>query len=207
MCSHELWASNTSSRGASKIRVEAISRSDGVVTSSLLPLGAIVLLLSSYLELFQVLVQPVVALLPEAAVPLRPLRDLLQRPRLEPGRPRLPFPAPGDEPGPLQHLQVLGDGREADLERRRQLGHRGLSHGEPGHDGPARGVGQGGERAVQAVDSGRYCHSTLRLDNQSVKYISRRRSVKPMRLARTYGETHEDPSGSTRRVHGGRAPG
>ena len=32
MCSHELCASNTSSRGASKTRVMTISRSDGVVT-------------------------------------------------------------------------------------------------------------------------------------------------------------------------------
>jgi L-fucose mutarotase/ribose pyranase (RbsD/FucU family) len=43
-----------------------ISRSDGVVTSSaLLPLPPIALLLSSSLELLQVLVQPVVALFQE----------------------------------------------------------------------------------------------------------------------------------------------
>jgi len=36
-CSHEVWASNTRSRGASKTRVMTISRSDGVVTVSALP--------------------------------------------------------------------------------------------------------------------------------------------------------------------------
>src|SRR5437899_12702224 len=86
MCSHEVCASNTRSRGASKTRVMTISRSDGVVTVSwLLPLPPIALLLSSTLELVQVLVQSVVALLPEAAVPPGPLGDLLERPRLEPG--------------------------------------------------------------------------------------------------------------------------
>src|SRR6266700_1568621 len=62
-CSHEVCASNTRSRGASNTRVEAISVSEGVVTVSLLPLAAMFLLLS--LELLQVLVEPVVALLPE----------------------------------------------------------------------------------------------------------------------------------------------
>src|SRR5919106_3005943 len=86
MCSHELCASNTRSRGASKARVMTISRSDGVVTvSTLLPLLPIALLLSSSLELVQVLVEPFVALLPEPTVPLGPLRDLLQRSRLEAG--------------------------------------------------------------------------------------------------------------------------
>src|SRR5436190_8074874 len=77
-CSHAVWASNTRSRGASNLRVITISRSDGVVTvSCLLPLPAIALLLSSVLELLQVLVQPVVALLPEPAVLVRPVHDLL----------------------------------------------------------------------------------------------------------------------------------
>src|SRR3989442_10456780 len=71
MCSQEVCASNTRSRGASKTRVMTISRSDGVVTVSwLLPLAPIAILLSSVLELLQVLVQPVVALLPQTAVPL-----------------------------------------------------------------------------------------------------------------------------------------
>src|SRR5439155_18755381 len=106
----------------SKTRVVRISRSDGVVTvSAFLPLVPIALLLSSSLELVQVLAQPVVALFPEPPVSLRPLRDLLERPRLKPGGPPLPLPAPGDQPRPLQHLQVLRDGRHGHLERLRQL--------------------------------------------------------------------------------------
>src|SRR2546428_926514 len=120
MCSHEACASNTRSRGASNTRVMTISRSDGVVTVSwLLPLPPIALLLCSPLEVLQVLVQPVVALLPEVPVPLGPLGNLLERPRLEPGGPPLPLPAPRDQPRPLEHLQVLRDRREAHLERSR----------------------------------------------------------------------------------------
>src|SRR5205823_9699837 len=110
MCSHEVCASNTRSRGASKVRVITISRSDGVVTVSSLPLPPIALLLPSSLELVQVLVQPVVALLPEAAVRRGPLGDLPQRARLEPRRPPLPLPSSRDQPGPLEHLQVLRHG-------------------------------------------------------------------------------------------------
>src|SRR5437867_12900715 len=118
MCSHELWASKTRSRGALKTRVMTISRSDGVVTvSPLLPLSVIAHLLSSSLDLVQVLVQPVVALFPEAPIPLGPLGDLPERPSLEPGGPPLPLPAPRDQPRPLEHLQVLRDGPQAHLER------------------------------------------------------------------------------------------
>src|SRR5437773_4270371 len=116
MCSHEVWASNTRSRGASNIRVVTISRSVGVVTVSLLPIA---LLLSSSLELLQVLVQPVIALLPKLAVPLDPLVGFLQRPRLQPGRPPLSLPAPSDQPRPFQDLQVLRDRRQAHRERLR----------------------------------------------------------------------------------------
>src|SRR6266508_1747901 len=164
MCSHEVCASNTRSRGASKTRVMTISLSDGVVTVSLLPLPPIALLLSSSLELLQVLVQPVVALLPEAAVPLGPLCDFLERPRLEPGRPPLPFSAPGDQPGPLQHLQVLRDRRQAHLERLRQLGDGGFPGDEPCEDRPPRGIREGGERAVQPI--GHRWHSTPPLYNR-----------------------------------------
>ena len=125
MCSHELCASNTRSRGASNVRVMTISRSDGVVTLSLL--SAIAVFLSSSLELFQVLVQPVVSLFPETAVMISPIRNFLERFRLQPSRPPLPLPAPRDEPGSLQHLQMLGDRRQADIERRRQFQDRRLA--------------------------------------------------------------------------------
>src|SRR6266542_3634041 len=169
MCSHELCASNTRSRGASKTRVMTISWSDGVVTvSALLALPPIALLLSSTLELVQVLVQPVVALLPEAAVPLGPVGDLLEWPSLEPGGPPLPLPAPRDEPRPLEHLQVLRDRRQAHLERLRQLGDGGLPRRQPPENRPPRGIRESPEGAVQSF--GELQHSTLQVHNQKVKY-------------------------------------
>src|SRR6266571_817677 len=173
MCSHEACASNTRSRGASKTRVMTISRSDGVVTVIwLLPLAPIALLLSSSLDLLQVLVQPVVALLPEAAVRLGPLGYLLQRPRFEPGRPPLTLPSPRDQTRPLQHLQMLRDRRQAHLERFCQLGHCGLPRRQACEDCPPRGVGEGPERPVKLV--GRATHSTSPLNNREVKYTASR---------------------------------
>src|SRR6266545_2651308 len=99
MCSHELCASNTRSRGASKTRTMTISRSDGVVTvSSLLPLPPIALLLSSSLDLVQVLVESVVALLPEAPISLGPLGDLPERLGLGRSAPLAPAPSGASRP-------------------------------------------------------------------------------------------------------------
>src|SRR5438270_8635399 len=138
MCSHELCASNTRSRGASNTRVITISRSDGVVSVVLwLPVAAISLLLSSSLDPLQVLVQSVVALLPESAVPLGPLGHLFERSRFEPSRAPLALPAPRDQPCPLQHLQVLRDRREAHLEGLRQLLDRCHPSGQPRQDRPS----------------------------------------------------------------------
>src|SRR5712691_1181219 len=209
MCSHEVCASNTRSRGASKTRVMTISRSDGVVTVSwLLSLPPIVLLLSSTLELVQVLVQPVVALLPEAAVPLGPLGDLLERPRLEPGGPPLPLPAPRDQPRPLEHLQVLRDRRQAHLERFRQLGDGGLPRRQPREDRPPRGIRERRERPVEPI--GRDDHSTSPLYNRLVKYrlhelVSSGGSWTPTsneqrtgERHRAFGETGETPASIAR---------
>src|SRR5712691_9434646 len=169
MCSHEVCASNTRSRGASKTRVMTISRSEGVVTVSwLLPLPPIARLLSSSLELLQVLVQPVVALLPEPTVPLGPLRHLFDWPRLEPCGPPLPLPASRDEPRPLKHLQMLGDRGKSHREGLGQLGDGCLARGEPGENRPPRGIGESREGAVQVVG----CHPlyTFRLFNRNGNY-------------------------------------
>src|SRR6266542_4848437 len=164
MCSHELCASNTRSRGASRTMIITISRSDGVVTvSSLLPLSPIALLLSSSLDLVQVLVESVVTLLPEAPISLGPLGDLPERPSIEPGGPPLPLSASSYQPRSLEYLQVLRDRREAHIEWLRQLGDRGLSRRQPRENRPSRGIREGRERAVQPI--GRHSHSTLQLNN------------------------------------------
>src|SRR5207302_4942696 len=152
MCSHEVWASNTRSRGASRMRVITISRSVGVVTvSCLLPLAAISVLLSSVLELLQVLLEPVIALFPETAVRLHPVRDFLERPRLEPGRAPLALPASGDQSGTFENLEVLRNGRQAHRERLGQLGDRSLASGETRQDPPAPRARERPERPIELL--------------------------------------------------------
>src|SRR4029453_18248122 len=104
-------------------------------------LPAIAVFLSSSLELLQVLVQSVVSLFPEAAVMLRPIRNFLERRCLQLGGTRLPLAGPRDQPGSLQHLQMLGDRRQADVERLGQLEDRGLPPLQPGQERPPPGGG------------------------------------------------------------------
>ena len=63
----------------------------------------------------------------------------------------LRLPPALDEARPLQHLQVLGHGRQADGERLGQLRHRRLPRRQPRQDGAPGGVGQGGKGAAQGV--------------------------------------------------------
>ena len=116
-CSGSVHARKTSSRGASNTRVMTISRS--AVSGWTLGLGhrgprwqlGRPPLLG--LQLAQVLVQPVEALFPELAVALQPVGHVLERRGLQPARPPLGLAALGDQPGALEHLEVLGDGRQA----------------------------------------------------------------------------------------------
>ena len=62
--------------------------------------------------------------------------------------------AAADQPGPLEHAQVLRDGGAADPERRRQLLHRRGAVREAHQDGAPRGVGEGGEGGAQGVAGG-----------------------------------------------------
>src|SRR5262245_14820465 len=167
MCSHELCASNTSSRGASKVRVITISVSEAVVvTSLLLPIVLLLLLLFPpglapgpvSLELLQVLVQSVVPLLPELAISERPLGRRPKRLGLQACGPPLSLPAPLDQARTLEHLQVLGHGRQGHLEGPGELGHRGLPRGQSSQDRPPGRVRQGAERPVQLHLLGRGRH-------------------------------------------------
>src|SRR5919204_1775992 len=84
-----------SSRGASNTRVSSISRSEGSVSFSSLSLATTVLL--PCLDLVQDLVQPLEALLPEAAVALDPLVGQAERCRVETSGPPLGLAAALDE--------------------------------------------------------------------------------------------------------------
>jgi hypothetical protein len=58
-----------------------------------------------------------------------------------------------DEAGPLQHLEVFGDGRLRERRRFCKLDHAGLAAREALEDRSAGGVGKGGEGAAQGVVS------------------------------------------------------
>ena len=107
-------------------------------------------------------VQAAVALLGGAPVALDPARHQLQHLGFQVHRPPLGVAAAADQPGVLQHLQVLGDRLHAHLVGLRELADRGVPDRQPGHDVAPGRVRQGGEEPGQLV-----CHdpsSTNRLN-------------------------------------------
>jgi hypothetical protein len=61
-------------------------------------------------------------------------------------------PPPAHQPGPLEDLQVLRDGLDADRERLGELIDGGVPQGETGEDRPARRIREGRERGAELVD-------------------------------------------------------
>src|SRR5438105_3143242 len=115
-CAGSVHILNTTSRGASMTRPKTSSRSAAAgagcpisILPRMVPSAASLVpsALCCGLDFLQVLVQPVEALFPEPAVVLDPLGGVLQRRRLQPARPPLRFAAARDQPGALQHLQML----------------------------------------------------------------------------------------------------
>src|ERR1700691_1507937 len=64
--------------------------------------------------------------------------------------------AAADEPGPLQHLEVLGDCRLRQRRAHCELDRSGLAAREALKDRPASGVGKGRESAAQRIVSNHY---------------------------------------------------
>jgi hypothetical protein len=61
-----------------------------------------------------------------------------------------------EQTGGLEDSQVLGDGRERDVEGRGEFGDRGFAAGQPREDGAARGIREGPEGGVEgSVGGGR----------------------------------------------------
>jgi hypothetical protein len=85
------------------------------------------------------------------AVGAHPVRDPLQGGALEPRRPQLTAAPAGDQAGPLEHLQVLGDGLRTDRKRLGELVDRGLAAGQPREDRPPGRVGERVERGAQLI--------------------------------------------------------
>src|SRR6266508_440639 len=148
MCSGFVKTSNTRSRGASNRRSITISL---LAMSSATPsLAAMSLLL--HLQFLQVLVQPIESLLPDHAIALDPLVDFLERARRERRRPPLRLLAARNEPGALEHLQVLADRGQAHVERFGELADRCAAFRETREDRAARWISEGAEREAQPVD-------------------------------------------------------
>src|SRR5688572_4646388 len=93
---------------------------DAPSVASLLGIGI------ALLKLVEIGIHAVEAFVPEAAITFDPACHLLERPRFEPRRPPLRIAPAADQPCLLQHLQMPGDGRQADVEGRGEAGDRSL---------------------------------------------------------------------------------
>src|SRR5687767_13362446 len=103
------------------------------------------------LEVTEECVELLEALLPVRAVLADPLGDVAERLRAQAARPPLRLPSLLDQPGSLEHPQVLGDRRLAQVERRGELGDRCLAAGEAGQDGAPGWIGQGREDRAEWI--------------------------------------------------------
>ena len=114
-CSGSVQASQTASTGASYTRM----MSDLV---RFIFCGHSVLLLSLFffaVTVFRYASEAIEALFPELPVLLHPVGDALERFGIELARAPLRLARLGDQPGLLQHLQVLGDRGQAHLVQKR----------------------------------------------------------------------------------------
>src|SRR5579859_7582362 len=85
-----------------------------------------------------------------------PVVDGEQALELKPRRTTLSVAGAADKARPLQHLQVLGDGRLGQRRGLRQLDNAGCSSSEAFEDRSAGGVGKGCEHAAQGIVSRHY---------------------------------------------------
>src|SRR5436189_5526525 len=115
-----------------------------------LSLAAMSLLLQ--LQFLQVLVQTIEPLLPDDAITLDPLVDLLERACLERRGPPLRLFAARHESRAFEHLDVLTHRGKAHVEGLRDVGHRCATLRETREDRTPRRVGEGTEREAETVD-------------------------------------------------------
>src|SRR5271169_3665936 len=114
-CFGSVHALNTSSRGASNTRVISISRS-AKFAAALFPALLTAMFPLLLFQSLKIVVQPIEALIPEAPVAIHPVGDLSERHGPKAAGPSLRLATPRNQPGPLQHLEVLGDGGRTDGE-------------------------------------------------------------------------------------------
>ena len=80
-----------------------------------------------------------------------PIDHLFERSGLQLAGAPLSFAPTGYEPGAFEHFEMPGDGRQADVERCRQVLNRGLTGHETGEDSAPSRVGQGAEGGTETV--------------------------------------------------------
>src|SRR3954464_3537366 len=118
-CSGSIRQLKTSSRGASKTRVTCRTCSVMCLSVRGCPQAA------------EVVVELVEALRPQAPVRLDPVHGGMEALPLQMAGAELRLPTPGDQSRAFEHLQVLGDARQAEVERLRPLGDRRAARGAP----------------------------------------------------------------------------
>src|SRR5262245_50885992 len=159
MCSGLVKASKTSRRGAPKTRVRTMVGFPGSATSSSVLAGTFLLL---PLHLLQMDVQAFEALFPESPVALHPVGDLLEPVCLEPAGPALRIASTHDQAGALEHAEMLGDGRQAHVERLGELGDRSRTRGQAGQNRTPGGIGEGSESGVEMISAHGLCNQLLK---------------------------------------------
>src|SRR5579864_7255726 len=82
------------------------------------------------LEIAQIILEPIEALLPKAPIMLDPIGNVLKRTRGETARTPLRLAAARDQTGALQHLEMLRDRRKTHFKGFRQFRDRGLARGK-----------------------------------------------------------------------------
>src|ERR1035438_4817099 len=139
-CFGSVKAANTSSRDASNTPVPTMERGSRSRSMLFVAVTLAFLAASFGLQRLQIIVEAIEPLLPEPAVFAEPVVNRLEPRRLKPAGPPLRIARARDQPGMLEHLEMLGDGGPAHLERLGEVAHRGLAQREPGEDrAPRRG--------------------------------------------------------------------
>src|SRR6266542_3270129 len=111
----------------------------------------------------KVVVEALEALFPVASVLADPVGDVAQWLRLEAAGPPLGLAPLLDQSGTLENLEVLRDGRQAEVEGSGQLRDCGLARGEPREDGPPCWIRQGRKGGTEEIRLGQ--HFAYRLFN------------------------------------------
>src|SRR5262249_3211365 len=124
-----VWARSSCAGVAAKSRLIRMMGSFGSASMTV----SLTLFMVVSLHLLQDSVKPAVALLGADPVALDPGIHQVESPNLEAHRPGLRPWRPADQPGLLEHPQVLVDGLQRHLVRLGQLAHGCVAVGEPGH--------------------------------------------------------------------------